>query len=247
MMSIAVGILFVAQAAAAQPDPALDALDKALPAGWTLLVTDTELVIRHDRPCYVTGARHENASPGDPTGEDPRPVGKAVGVPTPRDSPTGEIPRPAGKAVGGPSPRDSASLIEAKVSSAGAGSLVTIQLRYRLEPRWTDQQLVAARAANDKLGVEIRALAATYRIDAIHRSKGRPVPANPDERARLEAYEARQAQLAARLVKLPRGSLGDASVFDGEDTYAQLLLEIDPPEVMTEAHHIVAIMTQHCG
>jgi hypothetical protein len=200
-MSIAVGILLAAQPAAAQPDPALDRLEKALPAGWSLLATDAELVIRHDRPAYVTGTHHENA--------------------------------PAVEARTAPAP--------------GGGPLVTIQLRYRLEPRWTDQQVAAARATNERLGAELRALAATYHIDAIHKSKGRPLPASADERARLEAYEARHAQLAAQLVKLPRCSLGDASVFDGADTYAQLTLEVDPPEVMTEAHHIVELMKRHCG
>src|SRR5262249_56112098 len=104
----------------------------------------------------------------------------------------------------------------------GGGPLVTIQLRYRLEPRWTAQQLAAARATNDRVGRELRALAVKYRIDAIHKTKGRPLPANPDERARLGSYEAAHTQLAARLVKLPRCSLGDATVFDRDDTYAQL-------------------------
>jgi len=208
-MSIAIGILLIAQIAAAQPAPALGQpiaqplgqLEKALPPGWSLLATDSELVIRHDRPCYVTGTRHDNA--------------------------------PA---------------IESKAAQApGGGPLVTIQLRYRLEPRWTAHQLAAARATNDRVGSELRALAAKYRIDAIHKSKGHPLPANPDERARLDAYESAHAQLAAQLVKLPRCSLGDASVFDGDDTYAQLSLEVDPPEVMTQAHHIVELMKQRCG
>jgi hypothetical protein len=200
MMSIAIGGLLVARTAAAQSDPALDALEKALPPGWTLLVTDTELVIRHDRPCYVTGARHENA--------------------------------PA---------------VETKAARPGAGPLVTIQLRYRLEPRWTDKQLAAAKTSNEKLGAELRALAARYRIDAIPKAKGRPHPTNPDERARLDVYETAHAQLSARLARVPRCSIGDASVFDGDDTYAQLALEVDPPEVMTQAHRIVELMKQHCG
>ena len=204
-MSIAIGILSIAQAATAQPVPALaqllDQLEKALPPGWTLLASDAELVIRHDRPCYLTGTHHENA----PAAE----------------TKTAEAP--------------------------GGGPLVTIQLRYRLEPRWTAQQLAAARSTNDRLDGELHALAAKYHIDPIHKSKDRPLPANADERARLEAYEAARAQLAARLVKLPRCSLDDASVFDGDDTYAQLGLEVDPPEVMTQAHHIVELMKQHCG
>jgi hypothetical protein len=178
---------------------AFDALEKALPAGWSLLVSGPELVIRHDRPCYVTGVHHENA---------------------PADEPA----RPA-----------------------GGGPMVTIELRYRLEPRWTDKQVAAAKAANDKLGGELRALAARYNIEGIHQSKGRPLPATPEERARLDAYEAAQAPVVAKLVKLPRCSIGDTSVFDGADTYAQLSLIVDPPEVMTQAFRIVALMKQHCG
>jgi hypothetical protein len=35
-------------------------------------------------------------------------------------------------------------------------------------------------------------------------------------------------------------------VFDGDDTYAQLALDVDPPEVITQAHRIVALLKQHC-
>jgi hypothetical protein len=203
-MPIALPILLVAAVAAAEADPEIDRLEAALPPGWTLLATGSELVIRHDRPCYVTGTHHDNA--------------------------------PA---------------IEARSSAVRSGPVVTpvvtIELRYRLEPRWSDAQLAAAGAINDKLGAELRALAAKYNVDAIHHSKGRPLPANPDERARLDAYEAGQARIAARMVKLPRCDLGNASVFDGDDTYAQLQLEVDPPEVMTQAHRIIAVMKQHCA
>jgi hypothetical protein len=34
-------------------------------------------------------------------------------------------------------------------------------------------------------------------------------------------------------------------VFDDDDTYAQLRLQVDPPEVMTRAHRIVELMKQH--
>ncbi|TMQ06608.1 MAG: hypothetical protein E6J90_45920, partial [Deltaproteobacteria bacterium] len=59
--------------------------------------------------------------PIDPTGENPRPAGGAVGDPTPRArlspiDPTGENPRPAGGAVGDPTPRARLSPI------AGEGS-----------------------------------------------------------------------------------------------------------------------------
>lgn len=178
---------------------AFGTLENALPAGWSLLVSGAELVIRHDRPCYVTGVHHENARADE------------------RAAPT------------------------------GGGPMVTIVLRYRLEPRWTDQQVAAARATNDKLAGELRALAARYHVDAIHHSKGRPLPATPDERARLESYEAAAAPVVAKLVKLPRCSIGDTSVFDGPDTYAQLSLNVDPPEAMTQAFRIVELMKQQCG
>jgi hypothetical protein len=202
-MSIAVGILAAAGIATAAPDP-FDRLEKELPPGWTVLATGSELVFRHDRPCYVTGRRHDNA----PADESQR---------------------------------------SAPPAPPGGGPLVTIELRYRLEPRWTEPQIAAARATNDKVAGELRALAARYRIDAIHHSKGRPLPTTPDERARLDAYEAEHARLTARLVKLPRCSLGDASVFDGDDTYAQLSLEVDPPDVMAQAHRIIELMKSRCG
>lgn len=188
-----------AMAAPADPAESIDRLEAALPAGWSLLATDSELVIRHDRPCYVTGAHHENAPAA-----------------------------PARTAV-------------------RSGPLVTIELRYRLEPRWTDAQVAAARAVNDRLAGELRAVAAKYSIDQIHRSKGRPLPANPDERARLDAYDSEQARITARMVKLPRCDLGHASLFDGDDTYAQLRLEVDPPEVIREAHRVVTLVKQHCS
>jgi len=193
-------------AAPAAADPAFDQLERALPAGWSLLATGSELVLRHDLPCYLTGVHHDNALP-----------------------------------------RDSASLHDGNAAvAAGGGPLVTIELRYRLEPRWTAQQVTAARAANDRIAGELHTLATRYRIDAIHVSKGRRLPANPDEQHRLDAYEAARTRLAARQIKLPRCTLGESSVFDGDATYAQLELEVDPPEVMTQAHHIVELMQQHC-
>ena len=197
-IAAALGALLAAAPAAA--DPAFDELERALPAGWSLLATGSELVLRHDRPCYLTGAHRDSAPVHD---------GNAA-------------------------------------VAAGGGPLVTIELRYRIEPRWTPQQLTAARAANDRISGELHTLAARYRIDAIHLSKGRPVPANPDEQHRLDAYDAARTRLAARQVKLPRCTLGESSVFDGEATYAQLKLEVDPPEVMTQAHRIVELMQQHC-
>jgi hypothetical protein len=203
--SIAIGIWLVAAATAAA-DPALDQLERALPAGWSLLATGSEMVIRHDRPCYVTATRpgaHPGAShDGTPTTE-------------------------AG-------------------ARAAAGPVVTIELRYRLEPRWTAQQVTAARVVNDRIDGELRTLASRYRIDAIRTSQGRRVPASADEQARLDAYEAARARLATRRIHLPRCTLGDASVFDGQDTYAQLALQVDPPEVMPQAQRVVELVKQHC-
>ena len=213
-LAIAIGISLAA-APAAEADPALDRLEGALPPGWSLLATGSELVLRHDRPCYVTGVHRENAAP----------AGAAGG---------------AGGAEAASGARDARSV------AAGGGPLVTIELRYRLEPRWTAQQIAAARAANDQIAGELRTVASRYRIDAIHTSKGRPQPATADERARLDGYEAARSRLAARLVQLPRCTLGEASVFDGSDTYAQLTLQVDPPEVMTQAHQVVELMKQHC-
>lgn len=203
-VSIALGIWLAASTAAA--DPALDELERALPAGWSLLATGSELVIRHDRPCYIVATRSG---------------------------------APAGASPGAPAS-------EAGARAAAAGPVVTIELRYRLEPRWTAQQVTSARAVNDRIDGELRTLASRYRIDAIRTSGGRRVPASADEQARLDAYEAARARLAARRVRLPRCTLGDASVFDGEDTYAQLTLQVDPPEAMTQAHRIVELVKQHC-
>jgi hypothetical protein len=203
---IATGIWLVAASTAAA-DPALDQLERALPAGWSLLATGSEMVIRHDRPCYVTGTR-AGAHPG--------------------------------------ASQDGAPATEAGAPATVAGPVVTIELRYRLEPRWTAQQVTAARAVNDRIDGELRALASRYRIDAIRTSAGRRVPSSADEQARLDAYEAARARLAARRVHLPRCTLGDASVFDGEHTYAQLALQVDPPEVMTQAQRVVELVKQHC-
>ena len=205
---MAIGIWLVAASTAAA-DPALDQLERALPAGWSLLATGSELVIRHDRPCYVIG-----------TG--------------------GTRPGPPGASQGAPAPEVGTR------AAAATGPVVTIELRYRLEPRWTAQQVTDARAVNDRIDGELRTLASRYRIDAIRTSQGRRVPASTDEQARLDAYEAARARFAARRVHLPRCTLGEASVFDGEATYAQLALQVDPPEVMTQAHRIVELVKQHC-
>jgi hypothetical protein len=200
-MRIVIASLALAGVAAAQNDPSLARLERQLPAGWTTLATETELVFRHDRPCYVTGAYHENAAPHDRS------------VPAP----------------------------------AGGGPLVTLELRYRLEPKWNAKQLADARAANEKIGAELRELAAKYNIDAIHKSKGRPLPMNDDERQRLAGYTKASDAANARAVALPRCTLGAWSVFDSAETYGQLRLELDPPEAIREAHQVIALLDQACA
>src|SRR4051812_1063028 len=105
-------ILLLGGVAAAQSD-AFDALQKSVPRGWTVLQTEHELVIRHDRPCYVTG--------------------------------------------------------KANPCSDADGPLVTLELRFHLEPRWTQQQLDDAKLANDKVAAELKTAREKYRIDAIHK------------------------------------------------------------------------------
>jgi hypothetical protein len=188
--------LLVGGIAYGQTDPAIVKLEKSLPAGWSLLATDTELVIRHDKPCYAI-ERQENAPPN--------------------------------------------------AAPMGGGPLVTIELRYRLEPKWSDKQLAAARGANDKVAAELRALAKQYRIDDIHKSKGRPLPSTDDERTRLDAYTKAEAQSRARTTRLPLCTIGESSLLVGDDTYRQLSMKIDPPEAMREAFQIVELVKRQCG
>jgi serine/threonine protein kinase len=91
------------------------ALDAAAPVTETVMPTQDTAAPPLDAAELVRPTA-TNARASDPTGEDPRPAGKVVGVPTPRDraspiDPTGEAPRPAGRAVGVPTPRDRASPI----------------------------------------------------------------------------------------------------------------------------------------
>ncbi len=177
-----------------------DALQKAMPTGWSVLETEHELVIRHDRPCYVTGQHRDNEPP---------------------------------KSAGNPCATD--------------GPLVTLELRFHIEPHWTQKQLDDAKVANDKIATELKAARDKYRVDAIHHSKGRPLPANADERKRLAAYEQDEAQLKARTIRTPLCTFGESSLFDGDDTYAQLKLKVDPPEAMIEAYKIVDTLKRQCG
>src|SRR5262245_47654877 len=168
-------------------DPAMTALEHALPRGWSLLATDSELVIRHDRACFLVG---DDAKDG--------------------------------------------------------GHLINLELRYRLEPKWTAKQLADAKAANDKLAGELAALRAKQQIDKIKVVKGKPAPATADERARLAAYEKGEAAMHTRMVRVPLCTLGESSLFDGDDTYAQLKLKVDPQAAIDQANSIVDIVKKHC-
>jgi hypothetical protein len=177
---IVAAALLASAIARAGGDPAIARLEHSLPTGWSLLATDTELVIRHDKPVYTTKA----------------------GV------------------AGGPE--------------------ITLELRYHLEPRWTDKQLADARATNAKLRAELAAVRAKYKIDGA-------AAATDADRARLAAYDAERARIEARQVKLPRCTLGASSLFDGPDTYAQLTLAVDPAQAMTEARAIAELVKKQCG
>jgi hypothetical protein len=178
-------------------DPAFDALEKALPRGWSMIATDSELVIRHDHACYITGEHVANAP----------------------DVPAGKV----------------------------EGPLVTLELRYHLEAKWTPKQLADARAANDKVFAEVEAARQQYKIAAIRQSKGQPLPANADERARLAAFEKAELASRKRLVRVPTCTLGESSLFAGEETYAQLALKVDPPQAMEQAYQIVDLVKKRCG
>ena len=202
-MSLAIGMVAcgaLAGVARADVDPALAGLEKALPAGWTMMSTESELVIRHDRPCYSNGEHLPNE---------------------PADS------KPTAAPAGGP--------------------LITLELRYHLEPKWTAIQLAEARATNDKVNAEANALRARFNIDFMHQGKGEPMPTNAGERTRLAAYNKAKAQLMARRVRLPLCSFGNTSLFDGDSTYSQLNLEVDPPEAMHEAYRVVDLVKKRCG
>ena len=168
--------------ARAGEDPAIVALEKALPRGWTVLATDTELVIRHDRACYVTAETHQ-----------------------------------------------------------AAGPLVTLELRYHLQPKWSAKQIADAKANNDKVTADIEKLRKQYKLEAMH---AKPTT---EEKTRLAAFTKGEAELKNKLVKVPLCSLGDSSVFDGDDTYAQLKLKVDPPEAMQQAKDIVELVKKQCG
>ncbi len=180
---IVVIALLAAGSAWADRDPVLAKLESELPAGWSMLATDSELVLRHDRPCYLAG-----------------------------------------------------------VAADSAGPLVTLELRYRVEPKWTAKQLADARATNDRLAAELHESRTRGHIEAI-RSRHHTA----EEQARLDAYAKSEASVRARTIQLPMCTLGTSSLFDGPDTYSQLSLSIDPASAVTEARRIVELVKKSCS
>ena len=149
----ALTLMLASGVALADEDPAINKLEKALPPGWSVLATDTELVIRHDRPCFVTDEHKDNAKPA-----------QHVPAHTPD------------------------------------GRLVTLELRYKLETKWTKHQYEEAKLANARVAAELQAARAKYHVDAIHQVAGKPAPATADEKTRQAAFDGEAAKLAARQV-----------------------------------------------
>ncbi len=160
---IACAVLLAAPIAAAERDQALGRLEKALPAGWSLLAAEDEVVIRHDRPVYCP--THPN------------------------------------------------------------GPLVTLELRFKLEAKWTPERYAEAKAANDKLAAELAA-----------------------QKAKLsaKAYDAAVAKAKLREVRVPVCTLDRASIVERPDTFAQLDLDLDPAEAKTEGLKIRDLVEKRC-
>ncbi|HEY4238546.1 MAG TPA: hypothetical protein VGM88_01980 [Kofleriaceae bacterium] len=166
----------------ARAEPPVHELERALPSGWSLIATDDELVIRHDKPCYTA----------------------AKDAPAPQPPPGTSVPPPATP----PRPRP-------------PGQLVALELRYKLQPRWTDKQLADARATNAKLDAAARAEA---------------------DRGHARAASV----LTARRVALPLCTIGETSVFAGADTFALVGVALDPPEAAREVYEAIAAVRAHC-
>ena len=171
-------------------DASFVALEHSLPRGWTMLATDSELVIRHDRPCFRT---------------------------------------------------------EQVTKQKGDGALVTLELRYRLETKWTPAQFTDAKRANDAVAAEVKTLRDKFKIDQLKQLKGQPQPATADERTRLDAFAKAEVQVQRKAIRLPMCALGDQSVFDGDETYQGLKQPIDPPEALKEANAVVELVRKHCA
>jgi hypothetical protein len=63
---------------------------------------------------------------------------------------------------------------------------------------------------------------------------------------RLHQNEADRTRETAKLVRLPYCTLGDVSLFDSPETYAQLDRIIEPPGAMREAYAIVELVKRRC-
>jgi hypothetical protein len=171
-------------------DP-IAALERELPAGWSLLATDRELVLRHDHAVYAA------ASAGSPAADD-------------------------------------------------MGPLVSLELRYRHEPRWSMKQLAAARLTDAKLDAQQVAARLRYRIDAIPVVDGEPRPTTAADRARVAAWQRIETAITGKRIAIPVCALGDHSVFDGPGTYAELARPLDPASANREGHAVVELVKRHC-
>jgi hypothetical protein len=121
---------------------------------------------------------------------------------------------------------------------------VTLRLRYRVEPAWDRTRHEHARKKNDEVAALIRTARAKYRIEEIPRSKGRPLPTNDAERARLAEYDATVAKLWASRDVPPTCTLGTFSVFAERDD--QMSLIVDPTTAMREMYAIVELVKRRC-
>ncbi len=120
------------------------------------------------------------------------------------------------------------------------GPLVTLELRYRLEPKWTTKQVADAHAANARIASELKDLRTRYKIDQIDRAKP-----TADERTRLAAFATAEHAAKAREVKLPLCTLGESSLFD-DGAYAMLDLKLDPPDAITEGKRVAELVKKEC-
>jgi hypothetical protein len=123
---------------------------------------------------------------------------------------------------------------------------ITLELRFKLETRWTAKQLADAKAANAAVAASLASLRTKHRIDDIKTSKGRPLPSTPDEQQRLADYEAEAAKVRALAVTLPRCTIGGMSLFDDDHTTLTLARLVDPPIAMREAYAIVELIKRRC-
>jgi len=143
-------------------------------------------------------------------------------------------------------PRATPAAAPPSTPDQNAGPLVTLELRFQIEPRWPTARLAAARATNVQLAADVAAARTRYQIDALPIAHGAPRATTADERTRLAAYRQVEALAASKQVALPTCGLGELSVFAGPQTYAALAHAVDPPHAMTEARTIAELIKQRC-